>query len=71
MSPPPWVCFTDYTRNTCRFAVRSSITNTLILWIAAIILALFTVDYLFFDSALLIGFMKLLLDLIEYIAFWR
>lgn len=46
-------------------------TNTLALWIGAIILALFAVDYLFFDWALLVSFMKLLLDLIEYIAFWR
>ncbi|WP_199709336.1 hypothetical protein [Rhodophyticola porphyridii] len=46
-------------------------TNTLALWLAAIIIAVFAADFLIFgwDLHLILG--ELLLRLLDWMAFWR
>ncbi len=46
-------------------------TNTLALWFGAILIALFAVDYFFFGWLLLVSFMRVLVEFIEYLAVWR
>ncbi len=46
-------------------------TNSLALWFGGILIAIFAVDYVFFDWALLIAFMRKFVEFIDFVAFWR
>jgi len=46
-------------------------TNTLALWFGAILLAFFAIDFFLFDWAMLVAFMRVFIEFIDYLAFWR
>jgi len=46
-------------------------TNTIAFWLAVLILAFFTFDYFFMEDDMFVFLGRKLLDLLEYLAFWR
>ena len=46
-------------------------TNTLSLWLGALILGFFALDFLRFDWEMSLFLARKMLDFIEYLAFWR
>lgn len=46
-------------------------TNTIAIWLGAIIIAAFALDALVYDWGLPVFVMRLLAQLIEWLAFWR
>ena len=46
-------------------------TNTISIWLGVLIVAFFAADYFYFDMAMSFLLSRKLLDMIEYMAFWR
>ena len=46
-------------------------TNTLALWFAGILIAVLAADFLLFDWAIVVAFMRMFIEFIDFVAFWR
>lgn len=46
-------------------------TNTIAFWLAVLILGFFAIDFFFLEDNMFLFLGRKLVDLLEYVAFWR